>query len=1024
MLKRRNILLISLIISAMVSYAHNNEWEDPIRYEWNKEMPRALEGNYGDWISLNGDWKFSYAPSIPQSPAHCWSPEFDDSDWTTISVPSNWEIKGFGIPIYANIDYMWTPNPPYIDIDIPVGTYRRAFEISDRWVGKELMLCFGSISGYAQVWVNGTRIGMSKVAKSPAEFDVTDYVHVGTNQITVQVYRWHDGSYLEDQDYWRLSGIERDVTLTALPKLSIWDCCVRADLDNNYRNGILAANVKVRQFNGNNLKNGIVYFSLKDKNGKDVYSGKRRFNVLKDINDIKFDANIPNVKKWSAETPELYDCKILLCDSNGNAIHQANVRTGFRKVEFKGSSLLVNGVKTYIRGVNRHEHNDTLGHVQTREIMLHDLKLMKEHNINAIRLSHYPQHPDFYDLCDEYGFYLVDEANIETHGMGSVPYFTDTVSHPAYREEWASAHRDRIARMVERDKNHPSIIGWSLGNECGNGKVFHEEYARLKKEDPWRFVQFEQAMEDENTDIICPMYPYYSRIEAYAKSGKTRPYIMCEYAHGMGNSNGNLRDLWDLIYKSSNLQGGFIWDWQEQAFLMKPTENEDRTYHDYWGARGSHIWPIFANQGPADGIIAADGTPKPQAQEVKKIYQCIDFTPVDLPNGKIAVINRYDFITLADHDFAWEILKDGTVVDSGNFSLTTKPHSISEVSLPIVKPYEGECFINLYATVKNASGLLDKGFQVAKEQFYLGGVSAHDKVTSGKVKWDKGKGLLSFSNGKISGKINLNTGMLSSYAINGKEILKKWSSLRPSFWRAATDGDYGRNIPRKSGVWRTAGNNIYVKKVEIGENDSEGNLPVHIETMLSDIAVPYVLDYLIMPDGAITVTASMDISKRSMPELMKYGMQLSLTEGFEYLEYYGRGPVENYSDRKESAFMGRYSSTVTEQFYPYIRPQECGNHTDVRWLTLTDNRGVTLKVSGEQPLNFSALHYSVDDLDAGVTRKLMRSIDVQPRKDTFLNIDLCQCGLGGDNTWGQQPYRKYRLLDKSYLYTFTLSLTD
>lgn len=1008
----------------MVSYAHNNEWEDPIRYEWNKEMPRALEGNYGDWISLNGDWKFSYAPSIPQSPAHCWSPEFDDSDWTTISVPSNWEIKGFGIPIYANIDYMWTPNPPYIDIDIPVGTYRRAFEISDRWVGKELMLCFGSISGYAQVWVNGTRIGMSKVAKSPAEFDVTDYVHVGTNQITVQVYRWHDGSYLEDQDYWRLSGIERDVTLTALPKLSIWDCCVRADLDNNYRNGILAANVKVRQFNGNNLKNGIVYFSLKDKNGKDVYSGKRRFNVLKDINDIKFDANIPNVKKWSAETPELYDCKILLCDSNGNAIHQANVRTGFRKVEFKGSSLLVNGVKTYIRGVNRHEHNDTLGHVQTREIMLHDLKLMKEHNINAIRLSHYPQHPDFYDLCDEYGFYLVDEANIETHGMGSVPYFTDTVSHPAYREEWAPAHRDRIARMVERDKNHPSIIGWSLGNECGNGKVFHEEYARLKKEDPWRFVQFEQAMEDENTDIICPMYPYYSRIEAYAKSGKTRPYIMCEYAHGMGNSNGNLRDLWDLIYKSSNLQGGFIWDWQEQAFLMKPTENEDRTYHDYWGARGSHIWPIFANQGPADGIIAADGTPKPQAQEVKKIYQCIDFTPVDLPNGKIAVINRYDFITLADHDFAWEILKDGTVVDSGNFSLTTKPHSISEVSLPIVKPYKGECFINLYATVKNASGLLDKGFQVAKEQFYLGGVSAHDKVTPGKVKWDKGKGLLSFSNGKISGKINLNTGMLSSYAINGKEILKKWSSLRPSFWRAATDGDYGRNIPRNSGVWRTAGNNIYVKKVEIGENDSEGNLPVHIETMLSDIAVPYVLDYLIMPDGAITVTASMDISKRSMPELMKYGMQLSLTEGFEYLEYYGRGPVENYSDRKESAFMGRYSSTVTEQFYPYIRPQECGNHTDVRWLTLTDNRGVTLKVSGEQPLNFSALHYSVDDLDAGVTRKLMRSIDVQPRKDTFLNIDLCQCGLGGDNTWGQQPYRKYRLLDKSYLYTFTLSLTD
>lgn len=1018
----KNILLAGSLAMAYNCAALHNEWEDPTRYEWNKEKPRALGSNSNEQISLNGTWKFHYAPSIPDAPATAWQPGFDDSGWASISVPSNWEIKGFGTPIYANIDYLWSPNPPYIDIDIPVGTYRRSFEIPSSWKDKEIMLCFGSISGYARVWVNGKQVGMSKVAKSPAEFNVTGHIHEGSNRITVQVYRWHDGSYLEDQDYWRLSGIERDVTLTALPSLTLWDCSIRSDLDGNYRNGILSASVDVRSFKSNTIRSAFLTFTMTDSNGRTVVAQKKKIAITGEHTSIPFSATIPKVAKWNAETPNLYNCRITLTDTEGNEIEHADIRTGFRHVEFKGSSLLVNGVKTYIKGVNRHEHNDTLGHVQTREIILHDLTLMKKLNINAIRLSHYPQHPDIYDLCDEYGFYLIDEANIETHGMGSVPYFTDTVAHPAYRPEWAPAHIDRLDRMVQRDKNHPSIIGWSLGNECGNGAVFHRAYRQLKETDPWRFVQFEQAWEDENTDVVCPMYPRYSQIKAYAESGKTRPYIMCEYAHGMGNSNGNFRDIWNLIYSSQNLQGGFIWDWQEQAFLMKPTANEDRAYHDYWGARGSHIWPIFANQGPADGIIAADGTPKPQAEEIKKVYQNIDFLPIDLSKGMIEVRNRHDFISLDNYEFHWSLLKDGEVTATGTFNAEAKPHAATTVTIPVSPASDGEYFLNVYALTKCKTGLLDKGYQVAKEQFCLGGKVASPHMKQGRLECEKGKSTITFTNGKVSGTIDLHTGLLSSYCLNGKNVMKKWTPMRPSFWRAATDGDYGCNFPRKSGIWRSAGYNMATTNVDVAAPDTDGSVTVGIDAMLTDVNIPYRLCYLLRPDGSVTVTATMDC--KGLPELGKFGMLLTLNEGFEHLEYYGRGPVENYADRHESALVGRYTSTVSDQFYPYIRPQECGNHTDVRWLSLRDSNGNILHVSADKPINFSALHYSVDDLDSGTSRKLLRTIDVQPRKETFLNIDLCQRGLGGDNTWGQEPYRQYRLAGGNYSYSFSLSLTD
>ena len=517
--------------------AQNNEWENPAKYEWNKERPHAdfrlyeqAEDAVNDkprkssWQhSLNGVWKFIYAPTIAASIKDFYRIDLPDSNWDTITVPSNWEIQGFGEPIIRNIQYVFSSNPPYIDVDNPVGTYRRTFTVPRNWQEREVFLHFGSISGYARIYVNGQQVGMTKASKTPAEFNVTNYLKEGENLLAVQIYRWHDGSYMEDQDFWRLTGIERDVFLQAYPKLTIWDFFLKSSLDSTYKNGIFNATVDLREFTGNNVKKGTLKLELLDKTGKIVLSQQKKFDIEDEFTQLAFSGVIKNVSKWNAEKPSLYDCVITLWDDKNKQLAVTACKTGFRKIEIKNARLLVNGVPTYIKGVNRHEHNDSLGHVQTREFMMNDLKLIKQLNMNAVRTSHYPNHPLFYKLCDQYGIYIIDEANIETHGMGSVPYFKDTIPHPAYRSEWYAAHVDRITRMVERDKNHPCVIGWSLGNECGNGIVFHDEYKRLKEYDPSRFVQFEQAWEDWNTDIVCPMYPNMWKITEYAKSGKQRP---------------------------------------------------------------------------------------------------------------------------------------------------------------------------------------------------------------------------------------------------------------------------------------------------------------------------------------------------------------------------------------------------------------------------------------------------------------------------------------------------------------------
>lgn len=1036
------ILVFAFIVNGLSVSAQQNEWENPLKYEWNKEKPHTMFGLYENvkdasmennalspWYkSLNGKWKFLYAPTIEKSIKDFYRTDLSDENWSDIDVPSNWEIQGFGEPIIRNIQYVFSPNPPYIDVDNPVGTYRRYFTVPDDWKDREIMLHFGSISGYARIYVNGQQVGMTKASKTPAEFNITRYLNNGQNLLAVQVYRWHDGSYMEDQDFWRLSGIERDVFLQAYPKLTIWDFFLKPDLDVKYKNGLFGGTVDIRAFEGNGIDKGKFTLELFDNDGKKVLSCSKPFSVKGKSTVLSFGGTIKNVKKWSAEYPYLYDCAMTLSDETGTPLAVTAYKVGFRKIEIKNSKLHINGVPVYIKGVNRHEHNDSLGHVQTEEIIMNDLKRIKRLNMNAIRTCHYPNHPSFYKLCDKYGIYVVDEANIENHGMGSVPYFKDTISHPAYRPEWYDAHVDRISRMVERDKNHACVIGWSLGNECGNGKVFHDEYKRLKTYDPSRFVQFEQAWEDWNTDVVCPMYPNVGWMKRYRNSDMPRPFIMCEYAHAQGNSNGNLKDLWDLIYDSPNMQGGFIWDFMDQGLKMHTDSQDGRTYWMYNGKMGSHKWledkKSELNTG-TDGIISANGIPKPQAYEVKKVYQYIHFKNTDLMKGLLGVRNLYDFTNLKDYNFKWELLRNGEAVDSAYFSVTLDPHSTRDVKLdlPNVCQDGNEYFLNVYAYTRKATTMLPEHYEVAREQFKLGDGNfflTKEKVV-GELSVERNGNILSFKSGSISGRFDLKKGVFYDYTLDGQSPIVQYPE--PAFWRAPVDNDFGNKMPLQCGVWRTAHVNRSLQNVVVGEKDDNGIL-VRMEWMLNDIQVPYTVEYQICNDGSVVVTGSMDMTGRKLPELPRFGMRMELKNGYENLVYYGRGPQENYIDRCSSTFVGRYEDKVRNQYYEYIRPQETGNKTDVRWLILCNDNGVGIQITGLQPIAFSALHFAPEDLDPGLTRKMQHSIDVIPRKNIFLHVDLKQRGLGGDNSWGMYPHSEYRLLDKKYSYSYRMKLVE
>ena len=1032
-----SIITLLVVFLGCSSRKTTNEWEDISVIERGKEAPHVVFVAYDDtkaaranemsqspyFLSLNGQWKFQFVEKPADRIKDFHRANLDDSGWNDIPVPSNWEIEGFGIPIYTNVVYPFPANPPFVNNeDNPVGTYRTRFIVPEGWNDRQVVLHFGSISGYARVFVNGQEAGMTKVAKSPSEFDITSLLKTGENLLAVQVFRWHDGSYLEDQDFWRLSGIEQDVYLYSLPKLTIWDFFLKAGLDEQYQNGVLEAEVDLRAFSGSSDQSGAVVVEVfSNDSDSPVFRQEKAFSSADE--KLTYEGVIENVAKWTAETPNLYDCVLTLTNEAGDVLMTTGSKIGFRTVEIKDAQLMVNGVPILVKGVNLHIHHDELGHVPSRETMLQDIRLMKQHNINAVRTSHYPQSPEWYRLCDQYGLYLVDEANIETHGMGAEnqgPF--DKTRHPAYLPEWAPAHMDRIKRAVERDKNHPSVIIWSMGNECGNGQVFFDAYDWIKERDNTRVVQFEQSAEAANTDIVCPMYPSLKWMKEYAEAEKERPYIMCEYSHAMGNSNGNFQEYWDIIMSSKHMQGGFIWDWVDQGLK---TEDEDGNVFwayggDLGGAHLHHDENFCAN-----GLVASDRTPHPGLMEVKKVHQNVLFKMKDAAQGIVSIQNLFDFTDLSPYRFRWELLKNGALVKGENFEMNAAPHQTidKKLNLPVISSKDGEEYIlNIFAYTKNAGEFLDEGHEIAREQFVLSeGYFAKVPKVSGSIQIAEEGELIRFQSGDVSGTFDRNTGKLTSYEKKGVAVIDQFPE--PYFWRAPIDNDFGNRMPKKLGVWREAHKALKLKNVEVG-SAHVGGLPIKVEYEIAEVDAAYTLEYVIQNDGSIRVTAAIDIKQDTVPELPRFGMRMMLPAEYDNREYYGRGPWENYSDRKTAAFIGVYQDNVKEQVMPYIRPQEFGYRTDVRWVKLTNESGAGLMVQGLQPLGMSALNVLTEDLDPGLTKNQQHPTDIKARDLVCLHIDLGQRGLGGDNSWGALPHAPYRMTDKQYSYSYVLKLVD
>lgn len=1035
---KNGIVVLLLLLTTDISFAQNlpNDWENPQVIEKNKEVGRssfvlfnnldyAIEGKpekSGLYQSLNGVWKFDIVKNPTQRPVGFYAIDFNDSTWKDIQVPSNWELQGYDIPIYTNITYPFPKNPPFIGGDYnPVGSYRRTFTIPENWKDKEVILDFESITGYAKVFINGKEVGMSKVSKSPAEFNITSYLKKGVNLIAVQVFRWHDGSYLEDQDFWRLSGIERNVSLRAMHKTTIWDYFVTSNLDSQYKNGIFNIDVTLRSFKKSYIKNSAVRVQLFDTENNLVFTENKKLSSGNE--KINFEKIITDVKQWSNEAPNLYRYTLSLLDKSGGIIEVISKKTGFRKVEIKDAQLMINGKSILVKGVNLHEHHGDKGHVPDRDMMLRDIKLMKENNINAIRMSHYPHDSYLYDLCDEYGMYVVDEANIETHGMGAeFQNWFDQSKHPAYLPEWAPAHFDRIKRMFEKSKNHSSIIIWSLGNECGNGPVFYDAYDWLKKVDKTRLVQFEQAGENRNTDIVAPMYPGIKSMIEYANSDKKRPYIMCEYSHAMGNSSGNFQEYWDIINSSKHMQGGFIWDWVDQGLRTKTDKGEIFwAYGGDLGGENLHNDENFC----ANGLVTADRIAHPALEEVKKVYQNIHF---ELKNQSILKItNNYNFTNLDKYYFEWKLIKNGENVNEGMIDFVLDPGKSKEVSLDlgILNP-DDEYFLNVYAYSKDDAPLVSQIHEFAREQFSIGNGSYFENNMDNNIKKDLTYSVknntLYFKANDIEGEFDLGIGEFKKYVLknDSESIINKFPI--PYFWRAPTDNDFGNQMPSKLVVWKEAHKNPEILEVTLGKKTDEG-VAITVMYKLAQVEVPYTIVYQIQNDGSINVTASIDMSGKELPELPRFGMRMELTADYNNLKYYGRGPWENYSDRNTASFIGEYSDEVANQFTrTYIRPQESGYKTDVRWLMLQNNFGKGLKITGKQALGFSALNISTEEIDPGKHKSQRHPTDLNMTDTVYLNVDFKQRGVGGDDSWGSLPHQKYLLLDKQYVYSYTISL--
>lgn len=970
---------------------------------------KAVKEQSTNYMTLNGTWKFNWVKDADSRPTDFWKTSFNDKGWDDLQVPAVWELNGYGDPIYVNVGYAWRNqfknNPPEVPTENNhVGSYRREIVVPASWSGKDIIAHFGSVTSNMYLWVNGRYVGYSEDSKLEAEFDLTPYLKAGQkNLIAFQVFRWCDGTYLEDQDFFRFSGVGRDCYLYARNKKRIQDIRVTPDLDAAYKNGTLAINLDLKG-------SGKVDLELIDAKGNQVATATANKSGLVTM-------NVENPNKWSAETPYLYTLRATMQGSN----EVIPVKVGFRKIELKGDQILVNGKAVLFKGADRHELDPDGGYVVSPERMIQDIQIMKQFNLNAVRTCHYPDNNLWYDLCDKYGIYVVAEANIESHGMG---YGEATLAkNPSYK----LAHMERNQRNVQRSFNHPSIIFWSLGNEAGDGPNFEACYKWVKEEDPSRACQYEQARQKDHTDVFCPMYYGYEGMEKYGqRTDATKPLIQCEYAHAMGNSQGGFKEYWDLIRKYPNLQGGFIWDFVDQSVRWKGEDGVE--IYAYGG--DFNRFDASDNNFCDNGLISPDRVPNPHMYEVGHFYQNIWTTPADLSKGEVNVYNENFFRDLSAYSMEWEVLANGKVVRTGRVDdLKVAPQETVKMTLNIGKTCAcKEWLLNVSYKLKNREGLLPAGHVVAKNQLTLNAYKAPamelKNVETTNVATvipqiiDNQYHYLIVKGNNFVAEFDKHNGYLSKYAVDGLEMLKEGATLAPNFWRAPTDNDYGAGLQNRYAAWKNPG----LKLVSLNSKTENDQVIVNAEYDMKNVSAKLYLTYVINNAGAIKVTQKMTADKNAkVSPMFRFGMQMQMPKAFEAIEYYGRGPVENYSDRNHCTDLGIYRQSVDEQFYYYIRPQETGNKTDIRWWKQLNAGGNGLKVVGETPFSASALHYTICSLDDGVQKDQRHSPEVKKADLTNLCIDKAQMGLGCVNSWGAMPLPQYMLPYGDYEFTFILS---
>ncbi len=1024
-----SLCLAMLSISSGAQAQSESRWQNVNINQQNREPRRAnffafenLEKaqsfdkkKSANYLSMEGMWKFNFVKDHNKRPANFFALKYDDSQWKEFPVPGLFELNGYGDATYKNIGYAWAtqfdPNPPYIsELNNYTGSYRRTFELPKDWKGKDVYFHVGSATSNLTLWVNGKYVGYSEDSKVAAEFNISKYLKPGKNLIAMQVMRWCDGSYFEDQDFWRFTGIAREVYLYARPKLHAADIRLNAALENNYQDGVL--NYKV------SLKGGKtdVAITLCDKDGKQIAQATGAQGVIK----------VPKVNAWTAETPYLYKAYITLKNKQG-AAEVIPQKVGFRNVEIKNAQLLVNGQPVLVKGADRHEMDPDGGYVVSIERMIQDIKIMKQLNINAVRTSHYPCDPRWYDLCDEYGIYITAEANLESHGMG-------------YEEKSLAKFPEYIVPHIERNEgnvkpliNHPSVIVWSLGNESGYGVNFEKAYDWVKACDKTRPAQYERGGYDSKTDIYCPMYIGYEESESYCKSNGTKPYIQCEYAHAMGNSEGGFKEYWDLIRKYPKYQGGYIWDFVDQGLRDKSpvTGKEIFTYGGDYGRYPASDYNFNCN-----GIIAPNRRLNPHAYEIQYVLQNVWIKDFDAENGSFNVYNENFFKNIDDLSLTATLFANGVklttvaIPDTKGIAPQATKLVKSEALKSAIEKAEAEhateeITINFAFASDGSQPLVDKGQVMARQQIVLNGYE-FDKVdapanTGSKIEVEETNSYVKVSAERMSVTIGKKTGMIDYLDVDGEPMLKFRESMTPEFWRAPTDNDYGASLQKKMRVWKNPQMNL--KSFDKSESKDSVVLTANFE--MPEVKAELMLRYRINAAGEVAVTEKMTTDKEAkVADLFRYGMQLQMPASFSKLEYYGRGPEENYIDRHSSAFIGKYEANVKDEYYPYVRPQESGNHTDIRYFSIfnpTTGKGITFE--GYAPMECSAIPYLVEDLDAGIEKEHawgQHSGDLVEKGLVQLHIQQRQFGLGCIDSWGSSPMEKYRMHYQDRCFSFVI----